>query len=190
MVPEELEWLGLVAQNSQKQGLRIFRYCKSRIFRTRSIFVSWALRPFVRMKFSYSRWPQRILWLAWCLSHPLLFSYGSRHVRNIRKKLFFFFLKTWQLYWQYTMVEHTTKREQTTLWTRRWNEKYVDPLQRQKDKMHTKYSWFTLITVHTLEHLLKTVQNLNHVQSQHMMRYLWCVALPVRLELNHIQSCV
>ena len=38
-----------------------------------------------------------------------------------------------QLYWQYTMVEHTTKREQTTLWTLT-NEKYIDPLQRQKGK--------------------------------------------------------
>ena len=31
------------------------------------------------------------------------------------------------------MVEHTTKREQATLWTLT-NEKYVDPLQRQKGK--------------------------------------------------------
>ena len=31
------------------------------------------------------------------------------------------------------MMEHTTKREQTTLWTLT-NEKYVDPLQRQKGK--------------------------------------------------------
>ena len=30
-------------------------YCKSRIFRTHSIFVFWALRPFVRMNFSYRK---------------------------------------------------------------------------------------------------------------------------------------
>ena len=30
-------------------------YCKCRIFRTNSIFVSLTLQPFVRMKFSYSR---------------------------------------------------------------------------------------------------------------------------------------
>ena len=35
--------------------LKFLVYCKSRIFRTHSIFVPWALRPFVRMKFSYSR---------------------------------------------------------------------------------------------------------------------------------------
>ena len=48
-------------------------YCKSRIFRTHSIFVSWALRRFVRMKFPYSRWPLRILWLALYLSHAFYF---------------------------------------------------------------------------------------------------------------------
>ena len=51
----------------------LISYCKSRIFRTHSIFVSWALRPFVRMKFSYSRWPLRILWLALYLSHAFYF---------------------------------------------------------------------------------------------------------------------
>ena len=45
------------------------QYCKSRIFSTLSIFVSWALRPFVRMKFSYSCWLLQILWLALYLSH-------------------------------------------------------------------------------------------------------------------------
>ena len=45
------------------------QYCKSRICRTLSIFVSWALRPFVRMKFSYSCWLLQILWLAMYLSH-------------------------------------------------------------------------------------------------------------------------
>ena len=54
-------------------------YCKSRIFRrpTHSIFVSWALRPFVCMEFSYSRWPLRILWLAWYLSHAFYFRAGA-----------------------------------------------------------------------------------------------------------------
>ena len=48
-------------------------YCKSRIFRAHSIFVSWALRPFVRVKFSYSRWPLRIVWLALYLLHAFYF---------------------------------------------------------------------------------------------------------------------
>ena len=48
-------------------------YCKSRIFRTLSIFVSWALQRFVRMKFSYSRWPMHMLWLAEYLSHAFYF---------------------------------------------------------------------------------------------------------------------
>ena len=47
--------------------------CKSRIFRMHSIFVSWALRPFIHMKFSHSRWPVRILWLASYLSHAFYF---------------------------------------------------------------------------------------------------------------------
>ena len=38
-----------------------------------SIFVSWALRPFVRMKFSYSCWPLRVLWLTLYLSHAFHF---------------------------------------------------------------------------------------------------------------------
>ena len=61
------------------------RTVKSRIFRTHSIFVSWALRPFVRMKFSYSRWLLRILWLASYLSHAFFFSYGSHRVRKIHE---------------------------------------------------------------------------------------------------------
>ena len=48
-------------------------YCKSRIFRTHSIFVSWALRPFVRMKFSYGRWPPQILWHALYLPNAFYF---------------------------------------------------------------------------------------------------------------------
>ena len=48
-------------------------YCKSRIFRTHSVFVAWALRPFVRMKLSHSRWPLRIIWLALYLSHAFCF---------------------------------------------------------------------------------------------------------------------
>ena len=42
-------------------------------FRIFARFVSWALRPFVRMKFSYSRWPLRILCLALYLSHAFFF---------------------------------------------------------------------------------------------------------------------
>ena len=53
--------------------LSLLAYCKSRIFRTHSIFVSWALQPFVRIKFPYSRWPLPILWLALCLSHAFYF---------------------------------------------------------------------------------------------------------------------
>ena len=48
-------------------------YCKSRKFRTHSIFVVWALRPFVCIKCSYSRGPLRILWLALYLSHAFYF---------------------------------------------------------------------------------------------------------------------
>ena len=48
-------------------------YRKSRIFRTHSVFVSWALRPFVRMTFLYSCWPLRILWLALYLLHAFYF---------------------------------------------------------------------------------------------------------------------
>ena len=43
------------------------------MFRTHPIFVSWALRTFVRMKFLNSRWPLRILWLALYLSHAFYF---------------------------------------------------------------------------------------------------------------------
>ena len=59
-------------------------YCKSRLFRTHSIFVSWALRPFVCMKFSYSRWPLRIL-TCFVPFACILLSYGSRRIWNIRK---------------------------------------------------------------------------------------------------------
>ena len=48
-------------------------YCKSRIFCTHSIFVSWALRPFVRMNISYGRWPLQILWHALYLPHAFYF---------------------------------------------------------------------------------------------------------------------
>ena len=43
------------------------------------------LRPFVRMKFSYCRWPLRIMLTCSELFVGILLSYGSRHVRNIRK---------------------------------------------------------------------------------------------------------
>ena len=36
-------------------------YCKSRIFRKHSIFVSWAVQPFVCILFSYRRWALQIL---------------------------------------------------------------------------------------------------------------------------------
>ena len=58
---------------TERRSIEAFRYCKSRIFRTHSIFVAWALRPFVRMKFSYSRWPLQILWDALYLSHAFYF---------------------------------------------------------------------------------------------------------------------
>ena len=51
-----------------------FEYCKFRIFRTHSIFVIWALRPFVRMKFcTVAQWPLRIFLLALYLSHAFYF---------------------------------------------------------------------------------------------------------------------
>ena len=64
-------WWGNQCRNSSRMPYTY--YCKSRIFRTHSIFVSWALRAFVCMKFSYSRWPLRILWLALYLSHAFYF---------------------------------------------------------------------------------------------------------------------
>ena len=56
-----------------RNGTISCEYCKSRIFRVHSIFVSWALRPRVGITFSYSRWPLRILWLALYLSHAFYF---------------------------------------------------------------------------------------------------------------------
>ena len=60
-------------------------YWKSRTFRTHSIFVSWALWAFVRMKFLYSRWPLRILWLALYLSPALYFRTEAAAYKIIRK---------------------------------------------------------------------------------------------------------
>ena len=45
------------------------------------------LRPFVRMIFSHSWWPLRILWLALSFSYAFFILYGSRGVRNIRNKM-------------------------------------------------------------------------------------------------------
>ena len=42
-------------QKRKCEGKWQLHFCKSRIFRARSIFVTWALRPFVCMRFSYSR---------------------------------------------------------------------------------------------------------------------------------------
>ena len=73
-------WDALVGQKIHKLDFKgevrrkmNFTYCKSRIFRTHSIFVSSALQPFVRMKFSYSRWPMQMLFLAVYLSHAFYF---------------------------------------------------------------------------------------------------------------------
>ena len=67
-------WTVLQRYSLTKEVVEELRnYCKSRIFRTHSIFVSWALRTFVRMKFSYIRWLLRILWLALYLLHAFYF---------------------------------------------------------------------------------------------------------------------
>ena len=67
-----------------------FKYCKSRIFRTHSIFVSRALRPFARMTFSNSRQPLRVLRLALYLSHAFYFCAEAAaykiYENNMRKK--------------------------------------------------------------------------------------------------------
>ena len=56
-----------------KRHRRYFKYCKTGLFRTHSIFVFWALRPFVRRKFLYSCSPLRILWLALYLLYAFYF---------------------------------------------------------------------------------------------------------------------
>ena len=69
----DLALFSLESWNTNSHRVTVNSYCKTRIFRTHSIFVSWALQPFVRMKFSYSRWPLRILWLVLYLSHAFYF---------------------------------------------------------------------------------------------------------------------
>ena len=52
-----------------------FVYCKSRIFVRTKYSYAGDVQPFVRMEFSYWRWPLQILWLAmlWTFSMHIIF---------------------------------------------------------------------------------------------------------------------
>ena len=91
-------------QLQQNRSLGKVCYFKSRIFRTHSIFVSWALQPFVCILFSYSRWALQILWLASYFSHAFYFRTEATgyeiYENNMHTKYSWFtIIRTWSSTW-------------------------------------------------------------------------------------------